>query len=199
MQNYFDNMKYTKKIGRGIAPSTIVKNLQNDLKNITQYNNVPQNFKLTSSENLRQLRVLAQDRELWYSLGTQIHLKYLTTYDETNRRQRETRHLHQEHNTLQQEHSIRQQLASIQQRRAQIRQNLEINAPRTPPQDQQQIRNNRLQLASNANSINIGIRNRNRGFNLFGNGIPIIIHRHRTRQNSTNVDNNEVCQRLNMN
>ena len=193
-------MKYTKKIGRGIATATIVKSLQNDLKNITQYNNVPQNFTLTSSENLRQLRVIAQDRDLlWYSLGIQIHLKYLSTYNETNQRQRETRHIHQERNTLQQEQNIRQQLASIQQRRDQIRQNLTLNAPRTPLQDQQQLRNNRLQLASNSNSINRGIRNRNRGFNLFGNGIPIIIHRHRTRQNSAIVDNNEVCQRLNMN
>ena len=66
MQNYFDNTKYITKKGRGIAPATIVKNIQNDLKNITHYNNVPQNFTLTSSANLQQLRRIAQNRDLWY-------------------------------------------------------------------------------------------------------------------------------------
>jgi hypothetical protein len=198
MQNYFDNTKYTKK-GRGIAPATIVKNIQNDLKNITHYNQVPQNFTLTCSDNLQQLRQIAQNREVWYLLGTQVYDKYLQTYNISNERQRDTRRRHQERNILQEEENIRQQLATIQQRRAQIRQALVRNAPRTAPQDQEEIQNNRIRLANNTHVRNREMKNRKKKFNIFGNGIPIILHRHRTRQNSNHVDNNEVCQRLNMN
>ena len=199
MQNYFDNIKYTKKKGRGATPATIVKNIQNDIKNITHFNNVPQNFTLTSLTDLRHIRIIAQNRDLWYSLGTQIYNKYLSTYIASNERQRDQRREHQERNILQEEAYIRQQLATIQQRRNQIRQALAINAPRTPPQDQEAIRNNRHQLANITHSRNRELRNRIRGFNLFSNGIPINLHRHRTRLNATNVDNNTVSQGLNMN
>ena len=119
-------------------------------------------------------------------------------YSDTYEQQRDTRRIHQERNILQEEENIRQQLATIQQRRVQIRQALARNAPRTPPQDQEQIQNNRHRLANNTHVRNREIINRNRTFNLFGNGIPITLHRHRTRQNSTNVDNPKTKHELNI-
>ena len=87
--------------------------------------------------------------------GIQIYNKYLSTYNDTIERQRDTtRRIHQERNILQEEENIRQQLAIIQQRRVQIRQALALNSPRTPSQNQEEIQNNRLQLANNTHVRN---------------------------------------------
>ena len=112
MENYFNKDKYQKKIGAGKDPSTIVSNIQSDLKLI--------NYKLTNNRDLNTIRSLAENRDTWRQHGKNIFETYLSNYFINYQQQRDNRH-------EKKEAEIRRQIAIQRELQRQRRIALEIS------------------------------------------------------------------------